>query len=612
MIKFFTTSLIFSLSIIGHVNVYSSEKTNEVESNVIISKTLALRGTPKYKDSFKHWDYVNPDAPKGGQISLARQGTYDNFNQFAQRGSRPIAISTTLDELCATNSDELNVYYGLIAEKFEYASDYTWIIFHLNPNAIFHDGVNIKASDVEFTFNKFMNQGVPQFRKYYDGVSAKAIDEKRIKFTLPNSDKARMIGICGTPVFPEHYYKDKDLAEPFKEPPLGSGPYKVGDFKMGQYITYTKVKDYWAKDLPVNVGLFNFDSYKYDYYLDETVLMEAFKKGEYDLRQESIAKNWETQYNGKNFDAGYILKEEIPHEIPSENLGFIFNIKKPQFSDVRVREALSLMFDFEWSNKNLFYGAYTRNNTYFINTKYASSGVPQGKELEILNQFREELPKDLYKKPFILNKTNGSGRIRKETRQALKLLKSSGYELKDGKLIDGDGNQLEFEVLIFRASMERVTIPFKKNLEKIGVKLNIRLVSDSSQYINRVRERKFDVIIRSLGGYPTDTLKLEWHSNYLDSSYNQVGTTDKTIDFLVDKIAESQERDDDLTHYARAFDRVLMWRHYTIPLWHLSKHRVAYWDKFSRPSKLPKYDLGVSTWWVDQEKITKLPKVRNQ
>ena len=603
---------IFSVLFLSSNSFSDSPTSTKPQSDTLVATSLSLRGKSLYEDGFTHWNYVNPKAPKGGQISLARQGTYDNFNQYAQRGSRPIGMGATLDSLCASNADELNVHYGLIAEKFEYATDYTWIIFHLNPKAIFHDGVKIKASDVAFTFNKFMTQGVPQFSKYYEGVTVKALDDNRVKFVLPMSDKARMLGLCDTPVFPEHYYKDLDLAEPFKEPPLGSGPYKVGDYKLGQYITYDRVSDYWAKDLPVNVGLNNFDSYKYDYYLDETVLMEAFKKGEYDLRQETIAKNWATQYTGKNFDAGYIIKEEISHEIPSENLGFIFNIKRPQFSDVKVREALGLMFDFEWSNKNLFYGAYARNNTYFINTKYASSGIPEGEELDILKKFENELPKELFTQPFTLNKTDGSGKIRKETRKALKLLKSAGYALKDGKLVDKTGKQLEFEVLIFRASMERVTIPFKKNLEKIGVKLNIRLVSDSSQYINRVRERDFDVVIRSLGGYPGDTLKIEWHTKFLDSSYNQVGTTDKTIDYLVDKIAELQQDDEALTHHARAFDRILLWRHYTVPLWHLSKHRVAYWDKFSRPDILPKYELGIGTWWVDNNKTSKLPKDRTK
>ena len=584
-----------------------SEQDKKEAIEYITTDTLTLRGTPKYQPGFTHWDYANPDAPKGGEMKFGQRGTFDNFNRYADRGSAPKGIGTLFDTLFVANEDEKDVYYGLIAEKAKYASDFTTITFFVNPKATFQDGSPIKASDIHFSFNKFMTQGVVQFRRFYEGTSSKVIDDMTVEFTFAKEpNKAKMLSILALKVFPESYYKDKNLKEPFKEPPLGSGPYKVGDYKMGQYIVYERVKDYWADDHPTRKGLYNFDTLRYEYYLDEVVQLEAFKKGEYEVREENIAKNWMTQYNGKNFDAGYIIKEEIEHSIPSASNSYIFNIKRPQFSDARVREAIALMFDFEWTNKNFFYGGYERNTTYFINSHYAASGTPKGKELEILKEFEKELPSELFTKEFVINKTDASGKLRKERRKALSLLKQAGYSLKDGKLVDTSGKQLEFEIIFYNASSERIAIPFQKNLEKIGVKMNIRLLTDTSQYINRVRDRDFDMVNFTLGGWPDDGLLLEWHSDYLDSTYNLVGTTDPTIDSIVKGIVKNLENEEELVHYTSALDRIALWRHYSIPLWHLSKHRIAYWDKFSRPSTPAKYGLAQEAWWFDKEKAKKL------
>ncbi|MCU4674270.1 extracellular solute-binding protein [Catenovulum sp. 2E275] len=583
-----------------------TENQNNVK--VIKATSIALRGEPKYPADFKHWDYVNPDAPKGGMITYGVRGTFDNFNRYAQRGTSPAMLEDLLNEsLMASNLDEISVYYPLIAKQIEYPSDYSWVTFYIDENAKFTDGKMITAEDVAFSYNLFFEQGVPQFKKYYDGVSVEVVAKNKVKFTLTRPDKALMLSLCDLTILPKHYYHDKQFAEPFAKPPVGSGPYKVKEYEMGQHIVYQRNPEYWATNHPTNIGRFNFDELRIDYYLDETVLVEAFKKGEYDYRLETIAKNWATQYTGENFDKGYIVKEEIAHETPTGNSAFVFNVQKPQFQDPKVRQALNLLFDFEWTNKNFFYGDYQRNYSYFMNSDYASSGLPKGRELEILNQFKDKLPKEVFTKEFKLNKTDGSGNIRSEIRQALALFKQAGYSLVDNKLVDKNGKQLEFELLIFRPSEERFSVPFQKNIERVGAKMNIKLVTDASQYINRVREREFDMISRAFAGFPSETLKIQWHTDYLNSSYNWVGPNDPVIDYLVDKIAENQENEAELKAYARAFDRVLLWNYYSVPQWHLSKYRVAYWNKFSRPKQVPKYDLGEDTWWYDAEKAAKLP-----
>ncbi|WP_017446116.1 extracellular solute-binding protein [Gayadomonas joobiniege] len=592
---------LFSLIIFLH-------SVSVLAADVITTSTIALRGEPAYQTGFKHWDYVNPNAPKGGLIQYAQRGTFDNFNRYAQRGSAPSMIEDLLyDTLMASNSDEISVYYPLIAKQLTYADDYSWVKFKIDDRAKFHDGSAITAEDVEFSFNLFWEQGVPQFKKYFAGVTVSANDDNTVTFKLAAPSRSLMLSLCDLTVLPKHSYKDKAFSEPFAKPPLGNGPYQVKSYEMGQYIVYQRVADYWAADLPVRRGLNNFDEIRIDYYLDETVLMEAFKKGEYDFRLENTAKNWATQYTGENFDKGYIVKEEISHEQPTGNSAFIFNVQKPQFKDRRVRQALGLLFDFEWTNQNLFYGDYQRNYSYFMNTEFAARQMPSEAEKAVLMPFKQQLPAEVFNKVYQPPKTDGSGNIRQQMRQALALFKAAGYQLKNKQLVDKNGQQFEFELLIFRPSEERFAIPFKKNIERIGAKMNIRLLTDASQYINRVREREFEMISRAFSGYPSETLKIQWHSDYINSSYNFVGPNNPVVDHLVDKIAEYQEDLPQLTTYARALDRVLLWNYYSIPQWHLSKYRVAYWDKFSRPDTLPKYELGESSWWYDKNKAAQLP-----
>lgn len=581
------------------------------EEDVTISYYISERGEPKYAEGFEHWDYVNPDAPRGGYVTYGVRGTFDNFNRFALRGTTPAGIRTYLfDTLMTANGDETGVYYGLIAEQVEYPSSDDWIIFHLNPAATFQDGSPIEASDVAFTFNILMADGVSQFRTFYEGVTVEVLDAHRVRFNLSTPNRSILTSLAIIPIFPEHDFAARDFAEPFDDVPLGSGAYTISDYEMGQYVVYERVENYWAADHPTQVGQLNFDHERYDYYLDDTVLLEAFKKGEYDYRQESASKDWATQYNGDNFDKGYIIKEEIPHDLPQSMQAFVFNIERPQFQDRRVRMAINLLFDFEWTNRNLFYGSYTRTSSYFENTEYSATGLPEGRELEILEGFRDQLPEEVFTKPYENFTTDGSGNIRPQLRQALSLLRDAGYESRDGKMINTEtGEPLSFEMLLYQPSFERVAIPFKENLARAGINMDIRTV-DLTQYTNRMRERDYDMRVHSLGGgaYPSDNLVLEWDSRYLDSTYNAVGVNDPVIDALVRGIADNQQNDEMLLAYGRAFDRVLLWRYYVVPQWHIGHYRVAYWNKFGRPGRIPRYALGSSSWWLDAEAAATLPE----
>jgi len=580
-------------------------------ADVIVTHALALRGEPKYPAGFRHFDYVNPNAPKGGMVTFYALGTYDTFNRWGQRGDYAAASESFNDSLMVDSADEIDVSYGLIAEKVEYDSNYRWIIFHINPRARHQDGQPITAEDVVFSFYKFWDQGVPQWKSLYSTVeSVEALDRLRARFTLSEPNKEVLFGLGGMTVLPKQYWESRDLSEPLDEVPLGSGAYTVSDYRMGQYIIYERLKDYWAMDLPVNRGRLNFDFIRYDYYRDQTVAFEAFKAGEYDIRVENEAKKWATQYTGSAIDAGYIVQEEIPHEIPPGMQAFIFNTQSPVFQDRRVRMALNQLMDFEWMNRNLFYNQYTRNRSYFQNTEYAATGLPSREERKILEPIRDKIPEEVFTKEYNPPVTDGSGNIRTQIREALRLLREAGWEVRDQQLVNTrTGEPFEFELMIYTETTEKIGIPLQKNLERVGITMNIRKV-DTSQYLNRWHDHDFDIVSSGFSPhiYPDTYLKVEWGSEYIDSTYNEAAVQDEAVDYLLAGIDENQGNEEALLHWGRALDRVLTWNHYVIPQWHLSKFRVAAWDKFSRPAVRPKYDLGVDTWWIDPAKERKLPK----
>ncbi|WP_252040016.1 MULTISPECIES: extracellular solute-binding protein [Vibrio] len=583
-------------------------------ANVIETTTLVGFGTAKYPADFKHFDYVNPDAPKYGKVTYGQNGTFDNFNRYASRGQPAAATGNLYDTLMFSPSDEIDAFYPLIAEKVRYSDDYSWLEVDINPKAKFNDGVPITAKDVEFTYAKFVKEGVPQFRAYYKDVkSVKAISDLtvRIEMSVPNKEKLFSLA-QSTRVLPEHYWKDKNFSEPLNEPPVGSGAYKIVDYKMGQSLTYQLDENYWAKDLPVNVGRNNFKTIQYDYYRDDTVMLEAFKAGEFDFREESSAKFWASSYNGVNFDKGYIKKEEIEHHKPMATQAFVFNTERPVFSDPKVREALNYAMDFEWMNKNMFYNQYTRTRSYFQNTDYEAKGLPSEAELEVLNKYKGKIPERVFTDEYNPPVTDGSGRIRPQMRKAFALLKEAGWQLKNKVMTNVEtGEPLSFELLIYSPTSERFAIPVQKNMRAMGIDMRIRTV-DTTQYLKRWRDRDFDMVSSRYTAhpYPSSDLKIVWNSNFIDSTYNQAGVKDPVIDDLTDLIEQNQQNPENLLALGRSLDRVLQWNFYIIPQWYIKKYRVATWDKFERPDVLPTYDLGVDTWWVSKEKAEKLPAKR--
>ncbi|QQO11361.1 extracellular solute-binding protein [Breznakiella homolactica] len=561
-----------------------------------------MRGEAKYETGFTHFEYVNPDAPKGGTVILHAIGTYDNFHAYALRGDRAAGWTYYYDTLMVNSYDEDESMYPLIAEKIEYPEDYSFIIFYINPKAADQDGVPITAEDVAFSFNIFYEKGVPQFRVYYKDITATVIGSHAVRFDLPEpGNRELMMALCGLTVLPKRFWESRDFSEPLIIPPVGTGPYRVGDYKMGQYVTLERVKDYWAADLPSRKGRYNFDRIRYDYYRDDTIALEAFKSGEYDFRSESNLMNWVTQYTGPAFNAGTIIKEVIPHTMPRPLIGFNINTQRPVFQDQRVRRAINYAMDFEWINKNLFYSQYTRTRSYFTNTMYEATGLPSREEIEILEPIRDSIPPEVFTEEYNPSRTDGSGFIRPQMREALALLKEAGWELRNGKLISAEtGRQMSFELLIYTSESERIAIPFQRNLERMGIEMKIRMV-DSSQYVNRLRSRDYDMLDRGYEAqiYPGSSLALFWHSDYIESSYNMAGVTDPAIDYLIDGIIASQEDEDALLAWGRALDRVLSWNYYIVPQWHTSEFRVAYNKKLARPEIPPTYSLGFDTWWLE-------------
>ena len=573
---------------------------------------FAVIGEPKYAINFTHFDYVNPAAPKGGNVTLSVIGTFDNFNRFALRGNAAVRTESLYDSLFTTSDDEPGSYYPLIAEVARYADDYSWMEISLNPRATFHDGSPITARDVAFTFHKFMTEGVPQFRLIYKGTTVEAIAPLTVRIKLAKPGKEDMLSLLTLPVMPEKFWKDHKLSDPLATPPLGSGPYRISKWRMGQYIVYSRVKNYWGANLPVNRGRWNFDTIRYDYYLDDNGAFEAFKAGAFDMRTEGDAKNWATRYSGKNFSNHQIIKRELKNESAQDTRWLAFNNQRPLFSDRRVREALTLAFDFEWMNKALFYKAYTRTNSYFQNTEYAARGYPDAAELTLLAPMKAELPPEVFNAIYQPPVSKGDGFDRANLLKASKLLDDAGWVLKNKRRVNAkSGKPFSFELLLPAGANNLWVMPFQHNLQRLGITMNVRQV-DNSQLTNRLRSRDFDMMPRTVRAtpWPGTDLQISWGSQYLDSTYNTPGVSSPVIDNLLAQIVANQGDKAKLIPLGRALDRVLTWNYYMLPMWYMAVDRLAYWDKFSMPEVRPIYSLGFDTWWYDVNKAAKLPADR--
>lgn len=569
--------------------------------SVTVSHGIAMHGDLKYPSDFSHFEYVNPDAPKGGAVVQSAIGTFDSFNNFIVKGTPADGLGYIYDTLLASAQDEPFSLYGLLAESMEVPNDRGWIIFNLRPEAKFSDGKPVTAEDVVFSFAILREKGAPHFKAYYADIdTVEALDTHRVKFTFKSSQNKELALIVGqVAILPQHFWADRDFQKPTLEKPVGSGPFTIDRFEAGRSITYKRNPDYWGSDIPVRKGKYNFDEITFDYYRDGTVAMEAFKAGEYDFREENSSKRWATSYTGQAFDDGRIIATALEHENPTGMQAFILNNRKEKFSDPVVRSALALAFDFEWTNKNIFYNAYTRTHSYFSNSEMAANSLPSEEELKILEPIRDQVPPEVFSKVYRAPETSGDGRIYTELRQAKRLLSTAGWTFKDGKLIDKNGDQLTIEMLLYSPAFERVVAPFIRNLDRLGIKSSIRLV-DVSQYISRLRSFDFDIVVSGFGqsNSPGNEQVNYWHSSVADTegSRNLIGIKNPAVDYLIDQLIKAPDREQ-LVLRTRALDRVLLWNHYVIPQYHINKYRVAYWDKFGMPPTRPKYDLGFDTWW---------------
>jgi microcin C transport system substrate-binding protein len=461
----------------------------------------------------------------------------------------------------------------------------------------------VTVADVIFSLETLKEKGHPFYRAYYGSVErAEAVGERKVRFVFAGGENRELPLIVGQmPILPKHYWEGRDFGKTTLEPPLGSGAYRVTEVSAGRSIVYERVSDYWGADLPVNRGRNNFDRIRYDYYRDAVVALEAFKAGEYDFREENVSKQWATGYDIPAVAAGEIVRAEISHERPTGMQGFIYNTRRPFFEDPLVRRALAYAFDFEWTNKSLFYGQYVRTRSYFSNSELASDGLPGPAELEVLEPFRDEVPAEVFSEEYDPISTDGSGRIRENLRQAMGLLGEAGWKMEKGKLVhQGRGERFEFEILLSSATWERIALPFKKNLGRLGIEARVRTV-DAAQFQKRVESFDFDMIVDVFGQSlsPGNEQRDFWSSAAArePGSRNTAGIEDPVVDALIDLVIAAPDREA-LIVRTRALDRVLLWGHYVIPHWHIRHYRVAYWNKFGRPAVTPKYALGFDSWWV--------------
>lgn len=580
----------------------------QTTSKTNVSHGFAMHGTPKYPADAGPPDYLNPGAPKGGTVKLGARGTFDSLHPFIVKSVPAAGITSIWDTLCWSSRDEASTEYGLIAETIEWPDDRSWVAFTLRPQARFHDGTPITVEDVIFTFDILKAKGAPNYAFYYhDVLKAEKTGDRRVLFTFrDNTNKELPLIVGQLPVLPSKWWATRDFEKVSLEIPLGSGPYKVESFDVGRSIAYRRMDDWWAKDLWMNRGRNNFDVMRYEYYRDVTVQFEAFKAGEIDIRQENIARNWATAYDIPPVRDGRIQRAEIPHELPTGMQCFAFNIRRDFFKDRRVREAIAAMFDFAWANKNLFYGMYERNISFFGNSELASSGLPTPAELKLLEPLRGKIPDEIFTQEFKLPESDGTGNVRDLARRALTLLKDAGWEIKDGKMAEvKTGKKLAFEMMLSDASFERVVLPYKQNLERIGIDMNVRTI-DTAQAKRREDEFDYDMMVEGFGQSlsPGNEQRDFWGSKSADTlgSRNTIGIKDAAIDNLIDTLIAAPDRESLITA-THALDRVLLWSHFVVPNWHSSTAYVSYWNRFARPAKSARYaPVAFDTWWIDEAK----------
>ena len=576
-------------------------------SEVRAVPAMGMGYEPKYPAGFSHFDYVAPDAKKGGEIVLYGLGSFDSLNPYLLKGISAEGLgSLVFESLLEKSLDEPFSMYGLIADDFYLGDDGLSVTFHINPAARFSNGKPVTAEDVKFSFDTLMSKAAhPQFRVYYGDVeSAEIIDRLTVRFHFKNRNRELHMIVGEIPVFSREWLGSAPFEEVDDVPPISTGPYVVDSFERGRFIRYRRNPDYWAKDLPVRNGMYNFDNVIYKYYKDSTIALEAFKAGEFDFFFENYSKRWARSHSGPKYDSGEILKTELPHSNNAGMQGFVINTRRDKFKDVRVRRALSLAFDFEWSNNQLFYNQYERCDSYFSNSELASTGLPQGEELELLNEYRQQLPASVFEVEWFPPATNNETTLRDNLKQARDLLAEAGWTVQDGLLKNTQGEAFEIDVLLVQKGFDRIFAPYAANLKKLGIDMSYRTVDDSL-YKRRLDSFEFDMVVASFpqSVSPGNELMNMFHSQSADmqGSRNFPGISDPVVDALIEKIINVETRQD-LVVAAHALDRVLLHGEYLMPNWYIDAHRIAYRDKFNMPDTLPLYFEPMSwllkTWWA--------------
>ncbi|MBK1636114.1 extracellular solute-binding protein [Rhodovulum adriaticum] len=587
------------------------------EDGVIVSHGISTFGDLKYPADFAHLDYVNPDAPKGGEISVWAFGSFDSMHPYTTKGRAGVLSTVFFESLLTGTADEVGAAYGLLAERIEYPEDRSWVIFDIHPEARFSDGSPVTAQDVVFSFDLFRDKGLPSFRVQLSRqvTSAEVLGERRVKFTfaqgIPTRDLPQLVG--GLPVFSKAFYESqgRDFEESSLEPLLGSGPYVLGEMEVGQTLVYTRDPDYWGADLPINVGRNNFDRIRVEYYADYNAAFEGFKGGTYTFRNEASSKSWATGYDFPAVQNSWVLRQELPDGALATGQSFVFNLRRPQFQDPRVREAISLLFNFEWSNEKLFYGIYARVNSFWENSHLAAEGLPGEDEIALLEPLVAEglLPETILTEPAVMAPESGARQLdRRNLRRASALLDEAGWTVGADGMRRKDGQTLRVEFLNDSQTFNRVIEPYVENLRRAGIDASHSFV-DNAQATNRERNYDFDIITAQfpMNYVPGSGLRQYFGSETADTSvFNKMGLQDPAVDRLTDTVLAA-ESDAELTTAVRALDRVLRSLRFWVPQWFKDTHTVAYYDMYAHPETLPPYDLGpLDFWWYDADKADRL------
>jgi microcin C transport system substrate-binding protein len=598
MIRLLLTAIVFTAAL----------ATSTQASGLSKSHGLSAFGDLKYNSDFKHFDYVNPDAPKGGSIRLAGIDSFDNLNPYILKGVPVAGIGLIHATLMERANDEPDALYGLVAKTVSVAPDKSAITFDLRSTAKFSDGSPITAGDVVFTFQTLVKKGHPQYRFIFSDVAnVKALSKHRVKFTFKAaSNRDLPLQIAGLPVLSKRYYEKVPFDKTTMTAPPGAGPYRVAKVDPGRSVLYQRIENHWAAQLPVMRGRYNFDMVRFDYFRDRDIAFQAFFSKSYDFREEFTSRSWATQYEDKlPIKDRRIVRATLPDATPSGVQAFFFNMRRDKFKDRRVRAALDLAFDYEWTNKTLFYGLYDRTNSMFANSALAAEKRPTPDEIKLLEPLRGKVPSEVFSKVYQSPQTDGTGRNRSNLRKATRLLRKAGWEIVNNKRVDKSGKPLTIEFLLFESSFQRIISPYVRNLKRLGIDARIRIV-DVANFQHRMQQYDFDVVVQRY--VQTNTPGIEQKTYFsskmadVPGSRNLSGIKNPAIDYLIDKVIAAKSRAD-LVTAVHALDRVLMWNRYMVPQWYKGVHNIAYWNKFDRPRVKPKFDLGMlDTWWYSAQK----------